>query len=131
MQHLDIRSQGRRWEADELWRHDELPGRLELVRGQLCLDEDQRLLLLGALLEHVGTGRAVWLGPLQAWVDAVEARREDEAWDSMPAVGVEQFWRASTQRLPFSQLLALKRDLSAWRRTRRHAKSSRPTRRSR
>lgn len=64
-----------------------------MVDGKLCLDEAQRLMLLGAVLENVGTARAVSLGPLQAWLTAVEQRKEEAAWDNMPAVGVEQFWR--------------------------------------
>jgi hypothetical protein len=109
MKDLDIRLEPRRWSGDELRRHDELPGRLELIQGQLCLDEDQRLLLLGALLEHVGTARAVQLGPLRAWTAAIVDRQESEEWDNMPAVGQEQFWRPATLRLPFKQRLELKR----------------------
>ena len=87
MKALDIRLEPRRWSGDELRRHDELPGRLEMVRGQLCLDEEQRLVLLGALLEHVGTARAVQMGPLKAWTTAIAEREELEAWNNMPAVG--------------------------------------------
>ena len=74
----DIRLSGRQWGADEMWRHDDLPGRLDLIRGQLCLDEEQRLLLLAALLEHVGTMRAVQLGPIEPWLRAVALRKESE-----------------------------------------------------
>ncbi len=90
-------------------RHDELPGRLEMVDGQLCLDQEQRLLLLGALLEHVGTARAVQMGPLKAWSAAIAEREALEAWDNMPAVGREQFWRPATLRLSFRQRLELKK----------------------
>ena len=121
MREFDIRAQGRRWSAEEMWRHDELPGRLDLIRGQLCLDEAQRLLLLGALLEHVGTSRAVHLGPLEAWVSAIEERKEDEAWANMPAVGAEQFWKASAWRMPFKKLLAMKQDLRLFRQARGRA----------
>lgn len=108
MKDLDIRIEPRRWSGDELHRHDELPGRLEMIGGQLCLDEEQRLLLLGALLEHVGTARAVRMGPLKAWASAIAKREELEAWDNMPAVGREQFWRPAATRLPFKQRLELK-----------------------
>lgn len=114
MNDLDIRLYGRSWTTDEMPRHDDLPGRLEMLGGKLCLDEAQRLVLLGALLEHVGTARAVSLGPLKAWVDAVEQRKEDLAWDLMPAVGVEQFWQPATQRLSFRQRLELKASIK-WR----------------
>lgn len=97
-------------------RHDDLPGRLEMFEGRLGLDEAQRLVLLGAMLEHVGTACAVRLGAFQSWVDAVEQRREDLAWDRMPAVGAEQFWRPATQRLSFRQRLELKADMKLRRR---------------
>ena len=109
MREFDIRTVGRRWTAEEIEAfHDELPGRLEVVRGMLCLDEDQRLLLLGALLEHVGTERAVRLGPWSAWRAAVAQRAEDQDWDNMPAVGAERFWLPAYQRLPFKKRLELK-----------------------
>lgn len=115
MRDLDIRLQGRPWTADEMAQHDELPGRLEIVGGKLCLDDAQRMLLLGALLEHVGTASAVQLGPLRAWQEAIAQRQEDEDWDAMPAVGVEQFWRPATQRLSFSKRLELKPLIKKWR----------------
>jgi len=59
---LDIRLHGRSWVSKEFGRHDELPGTLELIAGKLCSIDEERLLLLGALLEHVGTARAVQLG---------------------------------------------------------------------
>lgn len=108
MKDLDIRVLARSWTADEMSRHDDLPGRLEMVGGKLCLDDEQRLLLLGALLEHVGTSRAVMLGPLSAWKTAIAQRQEEEDWDSMPAVGVEQFWKPAYQRLSFRKRLELK-----------------------
>jgi hypothetical protein len=109
MREFDIRTVGRRWTAEEMAQlHDELPGRLEMANGMLCMDEDQRLLLLGALLEHVGTERAVRLGSLSVWKSAVAQREEDQAWDSMPAVGAERFWLPAYQRLPFKKRLELK-----------------------
>lgn len=109
MREFDIRTVGRHWTDEEMASlHDDLPGRLEILNGLLCFDEDQRLLLLGALLEHVGTERAVRVGPLSAWKAAVAQREEDLAWDSMPAVGVERFWLPAHQRLPFKKRLKLK-----------------------
>lgn len=76
MRDFDIRTEGRRWTAQEVDEpHDGLPGRLEVVHGMLCFDDEQRLLLLGALLEHVGTEKAVRLGPLDAWKAAVAQRQ--------------------------------------------------------
>jgi len=109
MRKFDIRTVGRQWTAEEAeQRRDELPGRLEMVNGMLCLDDEQRLALLGALLEHVGTERAVRLGNLNAWKAAVAQREEDQAWDNMPAVGTEQFWLPAYQRMPFAKRLQLK-----------------------
>lgn len=80
MKNSDIRLEGRPCMSDELVsRHDELPSRLEMVHGKLCVDEARQMLLLEALLEHVGTARAVTLGPLEAWTAAVGQRRQDEA----------------------------------------------------
>jgi len=59
------------------------------------------MLLLGALLEHVGTARAVSLGRLASWVTAVEQRKEDQAWVEMPAIGAERFWLP--EHLPVSR----------------------------
>ncbi|MDG0856196.1 hypothetical protein [Roseateles puraquae] len=126
MKDLDIRLWDRSWTAEEMSRHDGLPGCIEMSGGKLCLDEEQRLALLGALLEHVGTACAVRLGPINAWVDAIEQRLEDLAWDGMPAVGDEQFWRPATQRLSFRRQLELRAavkqlyERSRQRRPRRH-----------
>lgn len=109
MRAFDIRTVGRRWTAEEATvLHDELPRRLEMVNGMLCLDEEQRMLLLGALLEQVGTERAVRLGSIRSWKQAICQRAEDLAWDNMPAVGAEQFWLPAYQRIPFKKRLALK-----------------------
>lgn len=74
----DIRLSGRQWGADGMWRHDELPARFVVIRGQLCLDEEQRMLLLAALLEHVGTMRAVQLGRIEPWLRAIALCKESE-----------------------------------------------------
>lgn len=73
MEH-DVRGEGRRWTATEMHRHDELPGRLEIVGGKLCLNEQERLVLLVALLKHVGANAAVQIGPLKVWQEAVALR---------------------------------------------------------
>lgn len=92
MRAFDIPSVGRCWTAEEIaLLHDELPERPEMVKGMRCIDDEQRLLLLGALLEPVGTERAVRLGPLNAWKAAVARRQEDSDSDNMPAVGAEHF----------------------------------------
>lgn len=111
MDDFDIRLEPRSWTHDEiLVRHDELPGRLEVVGGKLCSNEEQRLLLLGALLEHVGIARTLQLGPLKVWAAAIADRQEAADWDNMHAVGNEQFWRPATLRLPFKKRLELRKD---------------------
>lgn len=68
IQDWDIRATGRAWGAEEMrQRHDPLPGRLEVVSGKLCWNDEERLLLLGALLENVGAEAAVRLGKLEVW----------------------------------------------------------------
>jgi hypothetical protein len=48
----------------------------------------------------------VSLGRLASWVTAVEQRKEDQAWDEMPAVGAERFWLP--EHMPFRKKLQLK-----------------------
>lgn len=78
--HLDVRREGRRWSREEApTRHDELPGRLELIDGLLCWTNEERLLLLAALLEQVGIDAAIQLGRLETWREAVAAASLNEA----------------------------------------------------
>lgn len=66
-------------------------------------------------------------GSLDSLFMSTEIRRlEDLAWDGMPAVGDEQFWRPATQRLSFRRQLELRAavkqlyERSRQRRPRRH-----------
>ena len=71
----DIRREGRGWRGDEAWQRYELtPEKLEMVDGRLLWSEQDRVHLLGLLLENVGADRAVRLGDPQVWRDAVAAR---------------------------------------------------------
>jgi hypothetical protein len=71
----DIRREGRAWDlAEAVDKLDILPSKLELVRGKLCLDEAQRLVLLAALLENVGLDAAVRLADTERWTQAISAR---------------------------------------------------------
>jgi hypothetical protein len=68
----DIRSDGRAWVTGEAMRRYELaPEKLEMVRGKLLSSDEDRVTLLGLLLENVGAARAVRLGDSQVWRDAV------------------------------------------------------------
>lgn len=59
----DIRREGRAWTGEEARQRYELtPEKLEMIRGKLLWDEEDRVNLLGLLLENVGADRAVKLG---------------------------------------------------------------------
>lgn len=78
-QDWDIGRTGRLWTGPEgLEKLERLPGRLELVRGKLCLHESERRALLAGLLENVGLDEVVQLGRLQDWQQAITARAELE-----------------------------------------------------
>lgn len=72
MQDWDIRSEGRAWTANEaMLRYALTPEKIEMIEGRLLWDEDERLLLLGLLLENVGADAAVRLGDPAVWRAAV------------------------------------------------------------
>jgi hypothetical protein len=67
----DIRRDGHAWgdEAHERWQLT--PEKFEMWEGQLFFDEEERILLLGLLLENVGADAAVRLGDPNVWRAAV------------------------------------------------------------
>ncbi len=68
----NIGLEGRAWSGSEATqRHDLLPAQLEMVRGKLLWSEEDRVMLLAALLENVGALKAVQLGDPQVWRTAV------------------------------------------------------------
>ncbi len=70
----DIRRQGRAWTGSEApGRWALTPERIEMVGGKLFLSDDQRLAMLGLLLENVGADAAVRLGDPEVWRKAVAA----------------------------------------------------------
>ena len=74
MQHVnwDIRRNGRAWsddEAEDRWQLT--PEKFEMMDGRLFFDDEQRLQLLGLLLENVGADAAVRLGDPKVWRAAV------------------------------------------------------------
>lgn len=76
MRHVDwdIRREGRAWGDDEaMQRLDLTPEKFEMIEGRLFWDEEERLLLLGLLLENVGVDAAVRLGDPDVWRAAVAA----------------------------------------------------------
>ena len=70
----DIRREGRAWNGEEARQRWQLtPEKLELIAGRILFDDDDRLKLLGLLLENIGADRAVRLGDPAVWRAAVEA----------------------------------------------------------
>jgi hypothetical protein len=70
----DIRREGRAWRGDEaMQRFDLTPEKFEMYDGQLFFDEEQRIALLGLLLENVGADAAVRLGDPNVWRSAIAA----------------------------------------------------------
>ncbi len=75
MRHVawDIRRTGRGWddgEADGRW--ELTPEKFEMSDGKLFWDDEQRLLLLGLLLENVGIDAAIRLGDAEVWRAAIK-----------------------------------------------------------
>ena len=67
-----IGREGRAWTGDEFpSRIDLLPEKLEVYRGRLLWSEDERIQLLGLLLENVGVDRVVRLGDSAVWRAAI------------------------------------------------------------
>jgi hypothetical protein len=68
----DIRGEGRAWTSSEAMERFALtPEKLEMSEGRLLWDDEERLLLLGLLLENVGANAAVRLGDPAVWQAAV------------------------------------------------------------
>jgi hypothetical protein len=68
----DIRRDGRAWHGDEADdRYQLTPEKFEMYEGRLFWSHEERLLLLGLLLENLGADAAVRLGDPQVWRDAV------------------------------------------------------------
>ncbi|HEY7234560.1 MAG TPA: hypothetical protein VH539_10450 [Gemmatimonadaceae bacterium] len=69
-----IHREGRAWKGEEASQRWELtPEKLEMIEGRILWDDDERVKLLGLLLENLGADRAVRLGDPAVWRAAVEA----------------------------------------------------------
>jgi hypothetical protein len=67
-----IGREGRAWTRDEaLGRFQLTPERIEMMGGKLLADDEERLILLGLLLENLGADAAVRFGDPAIWRDAV------------------------------------------------------------
>ncbi|CAN5792243.1 hypothetical protein BH23ACT11_BH23ACT11_16510 [soil metagenome] len=73
---FDIGHCGRRWSPDEIERkwlgHAEAPDKLELIDGKLFWSDEQRITMLGWMLEQLGADAAVRLGEPHIWCEAIE-----------------------------------------------------------
>ena len=67
----DIRREPRAWQSEALQRYALAPEKIEMVAGKLFWSDDERLTLLGLLLENVGVDAAVRLGSPSVWREAV------------------------------------------------------------
>jgi hypothetical protein len=68
----DIRREGRVWHAEEaMARYQLTPEKIEMVKGRLFWSDEDRLAMLGLLLENVGADAAVRLGNPAVWKAAV------------------------------------------------------------
>lgn len=71
----DIRRDGRAWDSDEFdQRLDLRPEKLEIWEGKLLWSDEERVELLGLLLENLGTDHAVRMGDIGIWRDAIATR---------------------------------------------------------
>lgn len=68
----DIRRAGRAWQGEEgMARYQLTPEKIEMVKGRLFWSDEDRLTMLGLLLENVGVDAAVRLGDPGQWKAAV------------------------------------------------------------
>ncbi len=67
----DIRIEGRAWGEEARQRFELTPEKFEMYEGKLFWSDEDRLNLLGLLLENVGAARAVRLGDPAVWRQAI------------------------------------------------------------
>lgn len=73
---FDVRQKAREWTEDEFdARLDAMPEKIE-CSGGIFVSDEQRMTVLGMLLENLGMERAVRFGRLEDWEAVVAARRE-------------------------------------------------------
>lgn len=74
---FDIRHECRQWSPEEIeskWRQDHatIPEKMELIEGKVFLGDEQRITMLGWMLEQLGADVAVRMGDPEVWREAVE-----------------------------------------------------------
>jgi len=74
-----IERAGRTWSQDEFYERLELlPEKIEVVRGRVLVNDDERLRMLGCLLEGIGADAAVRLGDPAVWRAAIAALEKQQ-----------------------------------------------------
>ena len=73
---FDIQRQGRKWTRTEIKQkyYELCPEKIELIEGKMFWTDEQRLNMLGLLLENVGMDAAVSLGDPALWKQAIDER---------------------------------------------------------
>jgi hypothetical protein len=73
---FDIQRQGRTWSRAEIEEkyYKLCPEKIELIRGKMFWNDEQRLNMLALLLENVGIDAAVALGDPALWKAAIDER---------------------------------------------------------
>jgi hypothetical protein len=70
----DIRREGRAWMGDEaMQRYNLTPEKFEMYQGKLFWSDEDRVNMLGLMLENVGADQAVRLGDPAVWRASVAA----------------------------------------------------------
>jgi hypothetical protein len=68
----DVTGESRAWHGDEAQdSYFAMPERIEMMDGKLFWDGEERLKMLGALLENIGIDRAIRFGDPALWRAAV------------------------------------------------------------
>ena len=70
----NIKRKGRVWTEKEAWpRCEMIPEKTEMIDGKLLWSDEDRLVMLGLLLENVGMDEAVRLGDPKLWQEAINS----------------------------------------------------------
>jgi hypothetical protein len=80
----DIRSEGGRWSHEESdQRIYQAPEKMEFVDG-IFASEQERLIVLGLLLENLGIDRAIRFGKIEDWKAAIADLENRQGFKSQP-----------------------------------------------
>jgi hypothetical protein len=75
----NLAREGRAWRGDEVHaRYYLSPAKIELIDGRLFWSEEDRVIMLGLLLENVGVDKAVRMGDPDVWREAIAALDESD-----------------------------------------------------